>query len=71
MRSIERRFSYVKKKNPYWSTFTCFAHTIRGKNFSKDRIKRFFKKLVNKKDYEKDDKRQILKYLYDITRDTL
>ena len=71
MRSIKRRFEYVQKKNPYWSTFTCFAHTVRGKKFSKDRIRRFFKKLVDKKDYEKNEKGQILKYLYDITKDTL
>lgn len=71
MRSIKRRFNYVQKKNPYWSTFTCFANTVRGKNFSKDRIKRFFNILVDKADYEKNEKSQIMKYLYESTKDLL
>ena len=71
MRSIERKFNYTQRKNPHWSTFTCFANTVRGKKFSKDRIRRFFKKLVNKEEYAENEKGQILRYLYDITRDML
>ncbi len=71
MRSIERRFKYVQRKNPYWSSFTCFANTVRGKKYSKDRIKRYFNKLVDKEEYAKDEKKQIMKYLFDINKDTL
>ena len=71
MRSIERRFEYIQKRNPYWSSFTCFANTIRGQKFSEDRIRRYFNELVDKEDYAKNEKGQILNYLYEITKDGL
>ena len=71
MRSIERRFKYVQRKNPFWSSFTCFANTVRGKKFSRDRIRRYFNELVDKEEYAKNEKGQILKYLYETTKDTL
>ncbi len=71
MRSIKRRFEYIQRKNPFWSSFTCFANTVRGKKFSRDRIRRYFNKLVDKEEYAKDEKGQILKYLYDLTKDML
>ena len=42
-----------------------------GRNFSRDRIKRHFNLLVDKDDYEKEDKRKLLSYLYLINRDKL
>jgi hypothetical protein len=71
MEEIERRFNYVQRKNPHWSTFTCFANTIRGKYFSKKRIQVGFDEFVDKNEYAKNEKWQILKYLYKSTRDNL
>lgn len=69
MRSIERSFKYHQMKNPCLSTWTCFTKAIMGRNFSEDRIRRHFNLLVEKDDYEKEDKRQLLSYLYLINRD--
>ena len=64
MRSIERRFKHRQKKNPYWSSWVCFAEAINEQNFKKDAIREKFNKLVNITNYEKKDKMQLLKYLY-------
>lgn len=69
MKSIERRFKRNVLNNPNWSSWTCFADAIIGQNFSGDRIKRHFNVLVDKDDYEKKDKMQLLKYLYQINGD--
>jgi len=69
MRSIQRNFKNYQKENPCWSSWTCFAKTITGRSFSKDKIRRHFGVLVDKDDYEKKDKVQLLKYLYKLTRD--
>lgn len=69
MRSIERSFKQHQKQNPCWSTWTCFTKTIMERSFSKDKIRRHFNLLVDKDDYENKDKNQLLKYLYEITKD--
>ena len=71
MRSIERRFRLVEKQNPCWSSFICFANTVRGRNFNEKTIRMHFNKLVDKEDYAVDEKNQILEYLYQLTRHTL
>lgn len=63
MRSIERKFNNVQEKNQLWSSYLCFANTIKGNNFSEDRLKRMFTKLVDKNDYAQNEKRQIIRHL--------
>ena len=63
MRSIERRFE--KSKNT--TTITKFYDAVIYQKFSKDRIKRYFNKLVDKDDYDTSDKRAILQDLYRLT----
>ncbi len=63
MRSIERRFNSIASKNPYWSSYICFAEAIKSQSFSKEIIHHWFYKLVEKNDYDKKDVRQILKHL--------
>lgn len=67
MRSIERRFDNITTKNPYWSSHTCFAEAIKGRHFSKQTIHRWFQELVEKDDYDKKDKREILGYLVNLS----
>ena len=68
MKSIERRFNNIKKDNPYWSTYICFAEAIKNQNFSKQTLHRWFNKLVDKNDYSKSDKRAILSHLDALTK---
>lgn len=63
MKSIERRFRNIMDKNRNWSSYICFAEAIKGQKISKDIISRWFSKLVEKDDYSKSDKKQLLKHL--------
>ena len=64
-RFAEQEFITTMCLNPYWSSFICFAETIWEKNgLSKRTINKAFKKLVDKNDYSKRDRSQILKQLF-------
>lgn len=67
MRSAERRFNGIAEKNPYWSSYICFAEAIKRQGFSGQTIRRYFQKLVKKDDYDKRDKKEILKYLTNLS----
>lgn len=67
MKSLERRFNNITKKNPIWSSYTCFAEAVSGQGFSKQAIHRWFQKLVDKDDYARDEKKAILEHLENLT----
>ncbi len=68
MKSLKRVFEKLKKKNPYWSDYTCFSRAISGKGFSKRTISHHFNKLVDKGDYPGQEKKNILKWLYSLSK---
>jgi len=60
-------FKKVQENNPYWSSFLCFAKVIEGKkNLSRKTIQKYFYKLVDKEDYSKSERFEILNNLYEI-----
>jgi hypothetical protein len=63
MRSIERRFKQINEKKPHWSPWSCFVKAIKGQKFNKKIINRWFNQLVDKDDYAKDEKKELLEYL--------
>ena len=63
MRSIQRRFSILQQKRPQISSLLNFGAAIQGQAFSSDTIQRWFNRLVEKEDYERCDKRTILRHL--------
>lgn len=67
MRSIERRFKNIADKKPLWSSYASFATAITGQKFTRPMIKYWFSKLVDKDDYSKSDKKQLLKQLEDLS----
>ncbi len=67
MRSIKRRFTNEQDKSPELSSFINFGTAIKSQRFSKDMIHRWFNKLVDKEDYQKSDKNEILKHLVSIS----
>ena len=67
MKSIERRFSNVKERNPSWSSYICFAAAVEGQRFGRQAIHRWFHKLVDKTDYMGGEKRGILEHLVALT----
>ena len=66
MKSIERRFNKIQKKNPYYSSIVCFNLAVEKQGFSKPTIARWFNKLVDKDDYSSSDKKDIFEFLYAI-----
>jgi len=68
MKSIARRFNKINQKNPGLSTSICFAMTIIGQNFSRQTIARGFNKLVDKNDYSKKDKKEIMAFHERLTK---
>ena len=63
MKSLERQFNNMAEKNPFWSSYICFAEAIKGQSFSKQTIHRWFYKLVDKNDYSQSEKKAILSCL--------
>lgn len=56
-------FDDISRKNPYWSSWTCFYETIKGKMLSRRVMTKAFDKLVDKKDYAQKEKFQLLNCL--------
>lgn len=67
MKSLERRFNNITEKNPFWSSYICFAEAIVYQRFSRSIIHRWFQKLVDKDDYARNEKRAILEHLENLT----
>lgn len=63
MKSIRRRFEKISKQNSYLSSLVCFKRAIENKNFKKRTVHFWFKRLVEKDDYDLKDKKAILRGL--------
>ncbi len=70
MRSLKRVFEKLKMENPNWSDYTCFSYAISGKGFSKKIISRYFNKLVDKGDYSRGEKKDVLERLFWLSQRT-
>jgi hypothetical protein len=68
MRLLKRIFDKVRERNPLWSDYICFAEAVRGRNFSKKTIFRHFNSLVNKGNYAKSEKKEILRFLAELSK---
>ncbi len=68
MRSLKRVFGKLNRENPNWSDYTCFSHAISGKGFSKKIISQYFNKLVDKDDYSREEKRDLLECLFRLSQ---
>ena len=66
--SLEKSFNRLLEQNPDYSTLTCFNIAIEGKRYGKMTMGQMFK-LVDKGDYSKEDKDQILEYCYQLTNE--
>lgn len=67
MRSIQRRFEQIKKKNPYWSSWTSYAMSVVHQKFSQKNVYYWFNKLVEKDDYIEKEKKYHLFHLMKLT----
>ena len=67
MKSLERRFRIVQEKNIYWGRYLCFAEAIKGQQFGKQAISRWFNRLVLADDYQTADKKGIITFLTELS----
>lgn len=68
MKSIERRFKKIAKANKNWTTYDCFAVAVYKQKFNEVIIGRWFNKLVDTEDYFNDEKKDVLRHLYNISK---
>jgi predicted Ser/Thr protein kinase len=68
MKSVKRVFNRIRSENPYWSDYICFAEAIRGKKFSRKTIIRNFNSLVDKEDYARNEKKEIIDFLMELSK---
>ena len=67
MKSLKRVLLKIQKRNPLLSDYLCFAETLKGRTFARATIRKHFNELVDKDDYSREDKRSILKHLYNLS----
>lgn len=67
MRSIERRFKNIQKKNEGHGACEILAKAIRNQKFNQDSITREFTKLVPKDEYAKNERRGLIKWLTEVS----
>jgi hypothetical protein len=72
MRSIQARFNKFYNKPSKAnemppSTYLAFAKAVKHQFFSRDSIARNWMKLVDKEDYLKEEKNEIIDYLYKLS----
>ncbi len=68
MKTIKTAFLKVAEENPDWSSYICFAEAIKHRNYSIVTITEWFPKLVDKEDYSRLKKKQIIRNLMNLTR---
>lgn len=67
MRSIKSRFNKIKSKNPFLGSCIIFAEAVKGQRFTQSSITREFSQLVPKDEYDKKERRGVIKFLTEIS----
>jgi len=63
-------FYDTQRLNPYWSSFTCFCEVVKGKKYlRRPTITKWFNELVEKDDYGKRDKGELLGFLFSLVKE--
>jgi len=70
MKSLERRFKNIAEKNPDASSYIWFAKAVFRQKFNKQTLRRWFYKLVRKDDYAKNEVKDVLRHLDDLSNTT-
>ena len=60
-------FDVIQDKNPGLSTLICFSKAIAKRNYEPEYVTKWFKKLVDKEDYELRDRDEVLVWLQKYT----
>lgn len=60
-------FNTIVDKNPGLSTLICFSKAIAKRKYEPEYVTKWFKKLVDKEDYEHRDRDEVLSWLQKYT----
>ena len=56
----------IQERNPYWSSYMCFAEWVKGKKLEKGKLRRAFFANVEKGDYLKSEQDEITDFLIEL-----
>jgi hypothetical protein len=68
MKSIQVKYSKIREELPWrYSSYICFAKTVKGQKYSRKMIGKWFDILVEKEDYVRKERNAIVSYLYELS----
>ena len=70
MKTINQKFKEIKKEHEEWGDVIIFSEAVYNRNYKLPDIRKYFNKLVNKDEYEKSEKKEIVDFLYKHTKRT-
>lgn len=68
MNSIKHRFNLIQEKYPILSSYSCFYKAIVGRKLTDRTVAENFNRLVDKADYSRSNKNEILQQLKSATK---
>jgi hypothetical protein len=69
VRTFDVLFAETKKKYKRWSSYLCFCKTIADRKMTREDVTKWFKKLVNKEDYDKKDAKTLINYAFSMCKE--
>lgn len=67
MRSVRRSYESISDKNPGLSSFVCFGRAVRGRQYTRRCIRRWFTELVDKEDYSADNTNALVRQMWELS----
>lgn len=63
MKTLEHHFLKEQAKRPNLGDYSCLYYAVRSRNFSEETISRWFTVLITENDYERGDRRELVRQL--------
>lgn len=63
MKTLQFHFQKEQARHQNLGDYSCLYHAVKNKNFNKETISRWFTLLVNENDYERSDRRELVRQL--------
>lgn len=63
MKTLEYNFLKEQKKRYGLGDYLCLFYAVKGKNFSEKTISRWFTILIHENDYNRSDRRELIRHL--------
>lgn len=63
MKTLEHHFLKEQARRPNLGDYSCLYYAVKGKHFNEETISRWFTILVNENNYERSDRRELVRQL--------